>query len=162
MKALFISQQDVLNHENRNYNPIEWERSVKRFEDAHFWYLVPKGNGYDYDRIYVEYTTDDGLRLVAPFPNNSITNGGFYRFDMTKTTSDGKTITDAVNLMCEHKKEEASAMLQELDSSNTCIIQASTFSDGEGNEVLFGTSKEARQEMIKRSREFGTTFTKGL
>jgi hypothetical protein len=162
MIAKFISQQDVLNHENRNYNPQQWERDVKRFDDAHFWYLIPKGNGYDYDRIYVEYTTDDGLRLVSPFPNNSLTNGGFYRFDMDKTTKDGKTISDAIELIQNNRMDEMTLLLLELDNSDTCTIQASTFSDGNGNQVLFDTSKAARQEMIKRSREFGIAFTKGL
>lgn len=166
MKAIILTEQEVRNSETRDYNPSEWDRVIDRVmkHSDVVWYLVPKGNGYGYDRYYAEYTLPEGLRLASQISYSyAITSGGFYRFDVEKMTEDGRTMRDVLKLL-ENKAptKDVEAILEELKNTKHANISADAFYDGDGNKVLFATTPEARAEMIKRSKEHGMTFTKGL
>jgi hypothetical protein len=94
MKATIITTEDLRNCDGRDYNPQVWETNINRmtqnYKDVVF-YHVPKGDGYDYDRYYVEYTLPEGLRLFSDFGyGGSLTSGGFYRLDKNEVTADGR------------------------------------------------------------------------
>lgn len=170
MKAIIITTEQVRNSDERNYNPREWDKVIDRIMKFNnvVWYLVPKGNGYGYDRYYAEYTLPEGLRLASQISYSStITSGGFYRFDVEKTTDDGRTMRDVFKLLGDGAPTEDVAKMikeisDELQNSNHVDISAGSFYDDDGKPVLFGTTGGARAEMIKRSKDYGMTFTKGL
>jgi hypothetical protein len=138
-----MTAHEVKNDSQREYNPSEWERAVDRFSkysDVEF-YKVDKGNGYDYDRFFVVYTLEEGLRLLGSLSyGGSLTNGGFYSAFV-------RTFNDEFEMYLEGKIQLQSTML------NFQI-------DGEVKPSMVGTSKEARAFMIERSKKFGMIWTK--
>lgn len=163
MKAIILTTEEIRVSDGREYNPSEWERKINSYVDKYkdvVFYLVEKDDVFSYDRYYVEYTLQEGLRLFGKFGyGGSITNGGFYRLGKSKITGDGRSISDVLSI-----KDDTSAvekLLADLDESKHVELSYETFSDGKGNEVLFGTSKEARDEMTERSKRYNITFTKG-
>lgn len=166
MKATIISTEDLRNCEGRNYNPQVWnsniDRMLKGYKDVVF-YLVPKGDGYDYDRYFVEYTLPEGLRLFSDFSySSSMTNGGFYRLDKNEVTADGLTHGDLLKVVEGGDLESAKHLLTELNATNTYNIKYGQFYDeATKTMVCIGTSKQARAWMTERSVKYGLTFSKG-
>lgn len=166
MKATIISTEDLRNCDGRNYNPQVWnsniDRMLKGYKDVVF-YLVPKGDGYDYDRYFVEYTLPEGLRLFSDFSySSSMTNGGFYRLDKNEVTADGLTHGDLLKVVEGGDLESAKQLLTELNATNTYNIKYGQFYDeATKTMVCIGTSKQARAWMTERSVKYGLTFSKG-
>ena len=163
MKAIVLTTEEIRISNGREYNPSEWDRNINRYVDSYkdvVFYLVERDDIFSYDRYFVEYTLPDGLRLFGKFGyGGSITNGGFFRLGKSKVTADGRSISDVLTI-----KDDVDAvkeLLTELDNSNYIELSYESFSDGNGNEVLFGTTKEARDEMTERSKRYNITFTKG-
>jgi hypothetical protein len=167
MKATIITTDEIRNCDGRDYNPQVWETNINRmvtnYKDVVFYY-VPKGDGYDYDRYYVEYTLPEGLRLFSDFGySGSLTSGGFYRLDKSEVTADGRTHRDLMEILKSGTMDEAKALLGELESTGTYNIKLGKFYDeATGTMVGIGTSREARAWMTERSIKYGLTFTKGL
>ena len=167
MKATIITTEDLRNCDGRDYNPQVWETNINRitqnYKDVVF-YHVPKGDGYDYDRYYVEYTLPEGLRLFSDFGyGGSLTNGGFYRLDKNEVTADGRTHSDLLKVIESGDLESAQQLLTELNATTTYNIKLGKFYDeATGTMVGIGTSVQARAWMTERSLKYGLTFTKGL
>lgn len=164
MTAKKITIDELRNSDSRGYNPSEWDRQIDRmlkYDEVEF-YHVGKGSGYDYERHFVEYTLPEGLRLFASFSyGGSITNGGFYRLDKTAITDDGRTYANLVELVEQQKLDEAKKLGTQLANANLFEISYGTFTDADGNQCLYNTSKEARKKMSELSRKHYITFTKG-
>jgi hypothetical protein len=160
MKATIITTDEIRNSETRNYNPQIWDsninRMVERYKDVVF-YHVPKGDGYDYDRYYVEYTLPDGLRLFSDFGyGSSLTSGGFYRLDKNEVTADGRTHSDLLKVIESGDLESAKQLLTELNATTTYNIKLGKFYDeATGTMVGIGTSVQARAWMTERSLKSG-------
>ena len=166
MKATILTTEQIRECDGRNYNPQIWDKNIDnmlKYSDV-VWYHVPKGDGYDYDRYFVEYTLPEGLRLFKSFGySGSITSGGFYRLDKTGVTDDSKTYEDLVNLVEAGKTDEANQLAQQLMTANQFKLSKGTFYlEGTNESTLIGTSPEARRWMIERSTKHGMTFTKGF
>lgn len=74
-----LTNVELLNDNNREYNPGEWAKMVNRYSNygAEF-YKVDKDDTYDYDRFYAVYSLPEGLRLFSPIGYGSMVhNGGF-------------------------------------------------------------------------------------
>ena len=162
MRAKILTTEEIRVSSGRDYNPMEWDRKINRYVDKYkdvVFYVVEKGGAFSYDRYFVEYTLLDGLRLFGRFGyGESITSGGFYRLGKSSVTADGRSISDVLSI-----KDDVDAvkeLLSELNNSKFVELSSESFSDGNGNEVLFGTSKEARNEMTDRSVKYNMTFTK--
>lgn len=167
MKATIITTEDLRNCDGRNYNPQVWESNINRMIENYtdvVFYHVPKGDGYDYDRYYVEYTLPYGLRLFSDFGYSaSLTSGGFYRVGKFEIAADGRTHADLLQLMKDGREEEAMALLNELEETTTYNINLGKFRDeATGEMVCVGTSKAAREWMTERSKKYGMAFSKGL
>jgi|LakMenE01Jun11ns_1017448.scaffolds.fasta_scaffold9546686_2 hypothetical protein len=166
MNAQILTTEEIRNCDGRNYNPQTWEnkinKMVENYKDVVF-YFVPKCEIYHYDRYFVEYTLPEGLRLFSSFGySGSITNGGFYRLDKSAKTEDGRNFTDLLELFKADKKEEAEKLMAELSETKFLDISYGTFTcEKTGEQVLFGTTNEARKSMIERSVKYGVAFTKG-
>lgn len=168
MKATILTTEQIRLCEGRNYNPSVWDKNIDRMLQSYsdvVFYHVPKGNGYYYDRYFVEYTLPEGLRLFKAFGySGSLTNGGFYSLEKEAVTTDGKTYADLINLVNEGRTEEAMQLAQQLTTTNQFNISLGKFPfevNGEVKMTAIGTSSEARQWMIERSK-LGLTFSKGL
>jgi hypothetical protein len=155
-KVTKVNEEFVRNHDAKNYNEYEWNKQVDRilkYKDVEFYIA-------ENDRFFVEYTLPEGLRLWGDFGYGaSLTNGGFYRLDKLEVTKDGRTFSDLHKLLTQNK-EEASELWEELQTSDLFEVRYGYFFQ-DGEKVLFGTSKEARIEMTRRSKEAGVVFTKG-
>lgn len=165
MKAVILTTDEIRNSSGRNYNPQEWDnmidRMITRYEDVIF-YKAEEDEAYAYDRYFVEYTLPEGLRLFKSFSySSSITNGGFYRLDKFKYTEDGKKMSDVMDLVKENKHDEAMELMDVLEDSKFLELSYGKFTDGDGNLVVVGNSKEAIDWMTERSKKHGVTFTKG-
>ena len=166
MKAQVLTTDQIRSCEGREYNPQTWEKNidqmVSRYTDVVF-YHVAKGDGYDYDRYFVEYTLPEGLRLFGDFGyGGGITSGGFYRLDKSQVTADGRNYKDLHQFLLAEDIEGAKALMQEIEDSKTFNISYGKFHNPEtGEMVMVGTSREARAWMTKRSQEYEMTFTKG-
>ena len=166
MKAQILTPDQIRSCEGREYNSQTWEtmvdRMVNNYKDVVF-YHVAKGDGYDYDRYFVEYTLPEGLRLFGSFSySNSITSGGFYRLDKSQVTADGRNYTDIHELLLADDMEGAKALMQEIEDSKTFNISYGKFHNPKtGEMVMVGTSREARDWMTERSQKYDMTFTKG-
>jgi len=166
MKAQVLTTDQIRSCEGREYNPQTWENNidqmVSRYTDVVF-YHVAKGDGYDYDRYFVEYTLPEGLRLFGDFGyGGGITSGGFYRLDKSQVTADGRNYKDLHQFLLAEDIEGAKALMQEIEDSKTFNISYGKFHNPEtGEMVMVGTSREARAWMTKRSQEYEMTFTKG-
>ena len=164
MIAQILTPDQIRSCEGREYNPQTWEtmvdRMVNNYKDVVF-YHVAKGDGYEYDRYFVEYTLPEGLRFFGSFSySDGITNGGFYKLGKVDVTKDGKTYADAMDMLEDGNIEEAKAMMADLDEANHVKLTYQKFMC-EGEMVMLGTSKEARAWMTERSKAQGMTFTKG-
>jgi hypothetical protein len=165
MIAQILTTDEIRNCDGRNYNPTIWDMNIDRMTTNYtdvIFYKVAKGNGYDYDRYFVEYTLPEGLRLFGNFGySGSITSGGFYRLDKQQISSDGRTIHDAIQLINDGKKDEGLALVKDIDGSKVVELSYGKMYDPDGNEVMIGTSKEARAWMTERSVKYGVAYTKG-
>jgi hypothetical protein len=166
MIAHVLTTDEIRSCEGREYNPQSWEtaidRMVNNYKDVIF-YHVPKGDGYDYDRYFVEYTLPEGLRLFGDFGyGGGITSGGFYRLDKSQRTADGRNYKDLHQLLLDENLEGAKALMDEIDNSKIFKISYGKFHNPTtGEMVMVGTSKEARAWMTQRSIKYEMTFTKG-
>lgn len=167
MRAFIITAEEIKSSEGRNYNPQLWEANVERmvskYKDVVF-YHVPKGNGYDYERYYVEYTIpEEGLRLFAKFSySSSMTNGGFYRLDKHPVTKDGKFFKDGYELAVAGDAEGAKAIFEELETTKEIELVEGMFTTGHGVSTRIAPNTSGRNLMIEKSIEYGLTFTKGF
>ena len=68
--------EEEIRRENREYNPSEWDKTISRFikYDEVQFYKLPKGNGYEYDRYYAVYTTNEGIRFMNSVSYSSCLN----------------------------------------------------------------------------------------
>lgn len=166
MIAQILTTDEIRNCDGRNYNPESWDkmvdRMVNKYKDVVFYY-VPEGDGYDYDRYFVEYTLPEGLRLFGSFSYGSgITNGGFYRLDKSQMTYDGLGYSDVIKMASDGKYDEATELSKRLDESTLVRLSYGKFhAQDTGEMVMIGTSKEARAWMTERSIKHDMTFTKG-
>jgi len=166
MRAKILSVDEIRNCDGRNYNPTVWENNINRMLDRYkdvVFYKVDRDKVYQYDRYFVEYTLQEGLRLFGSFGySSSMTSGGFYRLDKLNITADGRGYQDVIKLMNEGNDTEASKLILELDNSRYFDIAYGKFLDqSTGEMVMISTTKEARDWMTERSVKYGTTFTKG-
>lgn len=165
MIAQILTTDEIRNCEGREYNPQTWEtnidRMVNNYKDVVF-YHVAKGDGYDYDRYFVEYTLPEGLRLFGSFSyGGSMTSGGFYRLDKSQVAN-GMNWNDVAELVKNGKLDEAMKMTEILNESKLVDISYGKFYNQATDEmVMIGTSKEARAWMTERSVKYDMTFTKG-
>lgn len=166
MIAKILTADEIRNSDGRNYNPQVWDNNIDRMLDMYkdvVFYKVDKDNLYSYDRYFVEYTLDEGLRLFGRFDySSSMTSGGFYRLDKLPVNKDGMTYADLLELSEQGEKEEVKRLIREIQNSNMVEISYGEFQDvNTGEMVMIGTSKEARDWMTERSIKYGLTFTKG-
>lgn len=82
-----LSETEIRNHSAREYNNAYWQQRISDYlsygTDTKF-YMLPKGNGYDYDRFYVVYQLPEGLIVLNDFGYSScISNCGFMRAGIT-------------------------------------------------------------------------------
>ena len=166
MIAQILTTDEIRNCDGREYNPESWDkmvdRMVNKYKDVVFYY-VPEGDGYDYDRYFVEYTLPEGLRLFGSFSyGGGITNGGFYRLDKSPMTCDGLRYSDVIKMAGDGKYDEALELSKRLDASTLVRLSYGKFHNPTtGEMVMVGTSKEARAWMTERSIKYDMTFTKG-
>jgi hypothetical protein len=169
MKAIKLTTEQIRANDVRKYNATEWDRIIDRFErfqDVKY-FMAPKDNIYSYDRFFAEYTLPTGLRLFGSVSySGSITNGGFYRLDKQRVTADGKSLHDATTMFMEGDEEGAKLLFAELSNDQASEqwyeIGYGTFThEASGEQVLIGTSPQARQWMTERCLNFNMTFTKG-
>lgn len=77
-----ITAEEIRNNSIREYNAREWDKTIDRFlkfDNVQF-YILPKGNGYDYDRFYVVYSLENGFRLFNQVCYSTcLSNGGYCR-----------------------------------------------------------------------------------
>lgn len=166
MIAKILTADEIRQSEGRNYNPQVWDSNIDRMLNSYkdvVFYKVDKDNLYSYDRYFVEYTLDEGLRLFGRFSySSSMTNGGFYRLDKIPVNKDGITYADLLELSEKGEEEEVKRLITEIQNSNMLEISYGEFYDvNTGEMVMIGTSKEARDWMTERSKKYGLTFTKG-
>ena len=70
MIAKILTADEIRQSEGRNYNPQVWDSNIDRMLNSYkdvVFYKVDKDNLYSYDRYFVEYTLDEGLRLFGRF-----------------------------------------------------------------------------------------------
>ena len=160
-----ITAEEAKNNDMRNYNPQIWETNINRLVEGYKnveFYLREKDDVYQYPRMYAEYTLHEGLRLWSEVQyGGSLTNGGFYRLDKFQVTADGRDTMDILKMFQEGDEERAKELLAEIHASEYYEVGYGAFQDPNGEKVLFGTSKAARNEMARRSLENNMTFTKG-
>jgi hypothetical protein len=167
MIARILTAQQIKESEGRNYNPQIWlsnvDEMVSKYRDVVF-YHVPKDDLFSYDRYFVEYTLDTGLRLFKSFSySSSMTNGGFYRLDKFPVTADGKDMQDVISMFESGDTEGAKQLSTELINNPSMFkIESGKFMTQDGDMVMINTTKEAREWMTERSIQYGLTFTKGL
>lgn len=165
MIAQIFTLDQILNCEGRNYNPSVWDKKVNdmaKYKDVVF-YQVAKGNGYDYDRYFVEYTLPEGLRLFGSFGyGGGLSSGGFYALDKMSVTEDGKSTIDIVTMAESGDVNGAMELASRLKDSKFIELKYRKFYNEQAKKMtLIGTSKEARKWMTERSEKHGMTFTKG-
>jgi hypothetical protein len=169
MKAIKLTTEQIRANDVRNYNATEWDRIIDRFEQYKDvkYFMAPKDNIYSYDRFFAEYTLPTGLRLFGSVSySSSMTNGGFYRLDKQRVTADGKSLHDATTMFMEGDEEGAKLLFAELTddqaSEQLYDIKYGKFTDeATGEQVMVGTTPQARQWMTERCVKYGMTFTKG-
>lgn len=164
MKATILTEQQIRDCEGKEYNPQVWNDKIDRMlnYDNVVFYHVPKGDGYDYDRYFVEYTLPEGLRLFRSLSySTSITSGGFFRLDKIPVTKLGETHGDVISYLHDGDSDKASALLSELESTSIFEITYGQFHLEDGSKVTIGNSSKAREWMTIRSQKYGITFTKG-
>jgi hypothetical protein len=169
MKAIKLTTEQIRANDVRNFNSYEWDRIIDRFEqykDVEY-FMAPRDKNYSYDRFFAEYTLPTGLRLFGDVSySSSMTNGGFYRLDKQRLTTDGKSLHDATTMFMEGDEEGAKLLFAELTddqaSDQWYEIGYGKFTDeATGDQVLIGTSPQARQWMTERCVKYGMAFTKG-
>lgn len=166
MKAIRMTTEEIRNCNGKDYNPQVWSANIDRLtkwcSDVQF-YMAPKGEGYEYDRYFVEYTLPDGLRLFDSFGYSSgMSNGGFYRLDIEGVTNCGKTMNDLYDLVSKGDTEGIKALAEEIAGATMFNIEYNPMHNENGEQVVIATTPTARKWMIERSTKYGMTFTKGF
>jgi hypothetical protein len=134
MNASKMTIDQVLNNEQNSYNVTEWTKKVNRFasfKNVQF-YLVPKGNGYDYERFFVSYQIPEGINFFASFGySSSLTNNSFCVVFVRDT------------------------------AKNEVSIQTSEITVGEKTGRI-GNNPHGRKFMVKQTQTLGTIFSNEL
>lgn len=81
IKLETLTTEQMLNHENKEYNPRVWANEVNRYAElGATFYMAKKDEVWGYDRFFVSYKID-GLFLFKSFSAYSpcLTNNGFTR-----------------------------------------------------------------------------------
>jgi hypothetical protein len=166
MKAKKLSIEEITTCEGREYNPQIWQsnidRMLKNYSNVSF-YLVPSGDGYAYNRYYVEYTLESGLNLFSDFGYSStLSNGGFFRVDKIQQTKDGRDMAHIITLSEEGRGDEIADFIKDIEGSPYYEIYFGKFySEDTKGMVMIGTNAEARRWMTERSVNYGLVFSKG-
>jgi hypothetical protein len=130
------------------YNPRTWREDVARMEkykDVEY-YKVDADKHYSYDRYFVVYTIDEGIRFFGNFQNRCISSRGFieaFVFDHEIDLENERLIFYEGNKVRLHTRK----------------IQL----NNEDGSVAYGainTSKEARKYMANMSQKYGHIYTK--
>lgn len=82
LKLTLVNAETVINSNASEYNPFEWKRTVNRYEKYEnvMFFKVENETRYSSDEFLVEYTINDGLRLVQHLSYGAcLHNGGFYK-----------------------------------------------------------------------------------
>jgi hypothetical protein len=165
MKARILTTEEIRSCEGREYNPEVWEENIDRmikYSDVIF-YHVPKGDGFDYDRYFVEYTLPEGLRLFRSFSySGGISSGGFFQLRKFAETEDGKTMSDVLNMMKDDNQEGAVGLFEQLSASKLFNISYEKFTTKDGKTGVIDNSSEGREYMIIMSISNGMVFSKGM
>ena len=142
--ATRMTAEQVKADANREYNPQAWEEAVNRYSkytDVEF-YKVEEGNGYEYSRFYVVYTLPEGLRLLGTLSySSSMTNGGFYMAYIREFDDNFQWYTNG----------QVELVTRKVTFKNE---------NGESEEGVIATTKEARKWMTERSKDRHQIFTK--
>jgi hypothetical protein len=82
MKLKPMTEEEILNHEIRNYNPQEWTKTVKRFTgnftDVQFYEWID--SPHSYKSFFATYTIPEGIKLFGEVSYTTvITSNGFKR-----------------------------------------------------------------------------------
>jgi hypothetical protein len=139
--AYRMTIEEMQNDDAKNYNQTEWLNNIKRmqkYSNVKF-YKVPADEFFSYDRFYVEYTIEEGIRLFKTFSYSScIHNGGFYEVMVL----DGEMNWDNHTYTA-------------YEENKVAIVKKGF---GKENQPLNHT-KAARQHMIEWSTKYGMVFT---
>ena len=159
-KVIKITESDARNNDLNKYNFDVWNKKISRlvdnYEDVEFYF------NEEANEMFAEYTITEGIRLFSELTYHStLTNGGFYRLDRFPITKDGKDAMDALDLINDGREDEGRAIIAELHNRKHFDISYGYFFEENGDKVLFGTSKEARKDMARRSDKYNCVFTKG-
>lgn len=166
ISANIVSTDFIRNHSAREYNPTEWDRNIDRylkFENVVFYHAAP-GDGYSYNRFFVEYTIEEGIRFMKPFTYTSVVSDrGFLEAEVTKHVN-GETIADMMNQF----KASGFTRTDDWDERLNAIIDSQAVYIEQKEVTLAGTTgavtntKKGRAWMAKMSKLAGWVFTQGL
>lgn len=133
MKAQKLSEEQVLNHSHREYNPSAWTKVVERYRkysDVEFYLAEGKDNGYGYDQFFVVYTLPSGIRFLNALSYSSmLSNSPFGRADIF------------------------------ADGDGYYTLSRGCFYDQDGKAVYIANTTNGREFMAERSTKYGLVFT---
>jgi hypothetical protein len=144
-KTAFRMTPEAIRHdEARDYNPREWDKVIDRYlayNNAQF-FKINRDDVFSYDRFYVVYTLDNGMKVMNSVSySSSLTNGGFleafiFEFDENFNFYDNGRVEISTRLM--------------------------SFRDEDGNEKqgTISNNKKGIEYMVKMSQVCGAIWTK--
>ena len=149
-KAIRMTAEQVKNDSKREYNPQVWIDTVdsySKYKNVEF-YKVEKNDIFNYDKFFVVYTLEEGLRLLNQLSyGGSLTNGGFYKVFVTNFE------------VTYNENNEPS--VKSLDNNEVYInIHKLTFSNGEIGAL--DNSLKSRKFMTEQSNKWNQIWSKQL
>lgn len=165
MRIKQITIDEALNSSRKEYNPSIWAKEVnfyQRYENPVYY------QDLDSDRVYAEYTINEGIRFFKEVCYSSCLSGAsFKRVDMRAVNPQGINESDyMLDLVDRIKnnevtKEEAQKLFMDLDRAvdHYIVTFGGFYVEGEKGSFGMPNNLDGRRQMAEKSKKYGLVFS---
>lgn len=165
MRIKQITKDEALQSSRKAYNPSIWTKEVnayQRYENPVYY------QDLDSDRVYVEYTINEGIRLFKEMCySHCLSSASFKRVDMRAVNPQGINesdyvlgLVDRINAK-EVTQEEAKQLFTEFDRAidHYIVTFGGFYVEGESGVYGMPNNPDGRKQMAEKSKKYGLVFS---
>ena len=141
-----VNAETVINSNAREYNPYEWTKTVKRYQQYEnvIFFKVENETRYSRDEFIVEYTINGLCHVQLVSYGACLHNGGFYRVLRTMCDANFTDLMDVFNETgtLENYKMDQTKFLMSIMEFQTSNGKTGPADNCDANRKIFIQSKQ--------------------